>query len=304
MTDRLTVCLAATVPTWLKGELDDRFRLVAPGAADVDAQVLVTSYGTGADAAMIDRFPQLGLIAVFGVGYDPVDVAHAHDRGIAVTNTPDVLTDDVADLAIALVLATLRRVAANDRYVRDGRWGVAPMPPLARSATGRRYGILGLGRIGTAIARRLEAFSPHIAYHNRRPVADSPYRYIDSAVDLARQVEVLVVATPGGGDTEALVGHDVLAALGTEGVVVNIARGSVVDQQALVSALVDGRIAGAGLDVFADEPNVPHELFALEQVVLQPHQASATEESRHAMAELVLANVVAFAEGRALPTAV
>jgi hydroxypyruvate reductase len=223
---------------------------------------------------------------------------------VRVTNTPDVLTDDVADMALGLMLATLRRLCVGDRFVRDGRWARKEALPLATKLTGKRLGILGLGRIGRAIARRAAAFDMVIAYTGRRAHDDVPYRFEPSLAALARDSDILVVAVAGGPDTRGLVDRDVLDALGPAGVLVNIARGTVVDEPALVEALRQGRLGGAGLDVFENEPHVPEALFGLEQVVLQPHQASATHETREAMGRLVLDNLAAHFAGRPLPTAV
>lgn len=263
-------------------------------------QAVVSSVRTPVDAALLDALPNAKLVANFGVGYENVDVGHARKRGVLVTNTPDVLTDCVADLAIALLVDVARGVSAGDRYVRAGRWAKAQMP-LAVKVSGKRLGILGLGRIGRAIAARAEGFDMEIRYHSRRQAPDSPYAYEHSPAQLARWCDFLVVATAGGEATRGLVSAEVLEALGPAGFLVNIARGSVVDEPALVAALVDKRIAGAALDVFADEPNVPPALLALEHVVLTPHIASATTDTRAAMGQLVLDNLAAFFEaGRVL----
>jgi len=264
--------------------------------------IVVTSGGAGIDRATIDALPRLKLIACFGVGVDAIDLAASRERGIAVTNTPDVLTEDVADLALGLLLATARRIAAGDRYVRDGKWLGGAMA-LASRVHGKRLGIVGMGRIGQAIASRALAFGLQIAYHGPRRKS-VPYRYEADPVALARSVDFLIAACPGGAATRGLVSRAVLEALGPKGLFVNIARGSVVDEDALVELLVAGRLGAAGLDVFVDEPNVPRELFGLEQVVLQPHQASATHETRLAMGQLVLDNVAAFLAGRPLLTPV
>jgi len=267
-----------------------------------DVAVVVTSGGAGIDRATIAALPQLKLIACFGVGVDAIDLAAARERQIAVTNTPDVLTEEVADLALGLLLATARRIVAGDRYVRAGRWPGGAMP-LASRVHGKRLGIVGMGRIGQAIATRGLAFGLQIAYHGPRP-KPVPYRYEPDPVALARGVDFLIAACPGGAATRGLVSRAVLEALGPQGLFVNIARGSVVDETALVELLVAGRLGAAGLDVFADEPNVPAALFALDQVVLQPHQASATHETRAAMGQLVVDNVAAFFAGRPLLTPV
>ena len=248
---------------------------------------------------LIAQMPALEIISVFGVGYDGVDVAAAMERGIAVTHTPNVLNDEVADLAMALVLAVSRRIVEADRYVRSGRWTEGPMP-LARKVSGARLGIVGLGRIGQAIARRAEAFGMGIAYTARSEKRDSPYRFLPDAERLAAEVDFLVVITPGGAGTRKLIDAKVLAALGKDGYLVNVARGSVVDEQALVQALKNGVIAGAGLDVFESEPNVPAELFGLDNVVLTPHVGSATWQTRHAMGDLAFANLAAHFAGKPL----
>ncbi|MCJ2135775.1 2-hydroxyacid dehydrogenase [Methylobacterium sp. J-026] len=276
------------------------------GAADAEAllaetgpriRALCVGGAAAVDAALIDRLPKLELIANFGVGYDAVDAAAAHRRGVVVTNTPDVLTDEVADLAIGLVIATLRRIPQADRYLRAGHWPKAPFP-LSASLRGRRVGILGLGRIGRAIARRLESFGVAIDYHGRRPQADVPYTYHDSLIGMAHAVHILIVVAPGGADTRGLVDAAVLEALGPEGILVNVARGSLVDEAALIAALKAGTILGAGLDVFENEPHVPGDLAALDNTVLLPHVGSASEHTRAAMAQLVVDNVVSWFEGR------
>ncbi len=245
------------------------------------------------------RLPSLELISVFGVGYDGVDVAAARERGIGVTHTPNVLNDEVADLALALMLAVSRRIPQADRYVREGHWPSGPMP-LARKMSGARLGIVGLGRIGLAIARRAEAFAMTIAYTARSPKPESPYRYLPSAEALAAEVDFLVVITPGGAGTRKLIDARVLAALGPEGYLVNVARGSVVDEAALIEALQKRTIAGAGLDVFESEPNVPDALKALDNVVLTPHVGSATWQTRQAMSDLAFGNLAAHFAGKPL----
>jgi len=248
---------------------------------------------------LIAQLPALEIVSVFGVGYDGIDVAAARERGIAVTHTPNVLDDEVADLAMALVLAVSRRLVEADRYVRTGAWAKGPMP-LARKVSGARMGIVGLGRIGKAIARRAEAFGMSIAYTARTAKADAPYPYFATAEALAREVDFLVVITPGGAATRKLIDAKVLAALGKKGYLVNVARGSVVDEPALVEALRAGTIAGAGLDVFENEPNVPAELLALDNVVLTPHVGSATWQTRQAMADLSFGNLQAHFAGKPL----
>ena len=272
-------------------------------AIAADCRVAVTHSGRGIDRATIARLPRLELVANFGVGVDAIDLDACRSRGIAVTNTPDVLTEDVADLALALLLAAVRRIPQGDRFVREGRWAKGPMG-LTQSLQRRKVGIVGLGRIGAAIARRCAAFNTEPGYFGPRRKAGVDYRYFDDIVALAQWADVLVAACPGGPDTARLVSRTALEALGPEGVFVNIARGSVVDQPALVELLAAGRLGGAGLDVFDDEPNVPPELLALDSVVLQPHQGSATHPTRAAMGRLVLDNVAAWAAGRPLATPV
>ena len=270
--------------------------------AEPRIEVLVTTGGAGAQRALIERFPSLKLIACFGVGVDAIDLAAARERGIAVTNTPDVLTEDVADLAIALVLDAMRGISAGDRYVRAGRWPKGSFP-LQTKVSRKRLGIVGMGRIGQAIARRAAAFDMQIAWHGPRR-KELPYRYEADLVALAQSVDVLVAACPGGEATRGLISRGVLHALGPRGFFVNIARGSVVDEAALVEFLAHGHLGGAGLDVFADEPTVPAALFALDNVVLQPHVASATHETRAAMGRVMLDNIAAYVAGRPLLTPV
>ncbi|MCK0530459.1 2-hydroxyacid dehydrogenase [Sphingobium agri] len=298
---------------YLEEQLKARFR-VHEVAADADptaldgavreARALVSFGSVGASAAIMDALPRLEMIGLFSVGYDKVDVAHARKKGIKVSNTPDVLTDDVADLAVGLLYAAVRNIAANDRMARSGKWALGQQVALSGSVTGRRIGILGLGRIGRAIARRLEPVASEIIYHNRRPVAGSPYRYVQDRIAFARESEVIIVATSGGPEAHGLVDAAMLDALGPQGMLINISRGSVVDEDALVAALTEGRIGGAGLDVFVNEPQVPEALFTMDNVVLQPHQGSATINTRKAMADLVLANLDAWAAGKALVTPV
>jgi lactate dehydrogenase-like 2-hydroxyacid dehydrogenase len=266
--------------------------------------VVVTSGGTGVDAGLMAALPNLGAVVNFGVGYDTTDVDAAAARGVVVSNTPDVLTDCVADTAVGLVIDVMRRFSAADRYVRAGRWPVDGPYPLTRQVSNKRVGIIGLGRIGGAIAKRLSSFGCSVWYHNRHQVDGSPYTYVGSPVELAKAVDVLVVAATGGAGTRGLVSRDVIEALGPDGYLVNIARGSVVDEQALVDALAGGRLAGAGLDVFEDEPNVPQALLTMDNVVVLPHVGSATVETRAAMEELTLRNLDSFLKTGQLVTPV
>ncbi len=256
----------------------------------------VTSAGVGLTADTLVHLPNLRVVSSFGVGLDRLDLAAARARGIAVGYTPGVLDDCVADLGIALMLDVGRRVSEADRFVRRGGWTTpgAKSFPLARKVSGARLGIVGLGRIGRTIAKRAAGFDMDIRYHSRRPVEGVPWAHEPSLTDLARWCDFLMVITAGGPATKHLVGAEVLEALGPRGFLINVARGSVIDEAALVRALVGKRIAGAGLDVFEDEPNVPRELFELDNVVLLPHIASGTEETRQAMADRVFDNLQAF----------
>ncbi|WP_297826824.1 2-hydroxyacid dehydrogenase [Mycobacterium sp.] len=282
-----------------------RARFLAEHAEEV--RVLVTWGPPGVDADTIAALPNLEVIVNNGAGVDLIDLEAAERRGIGVSNTPDVLSDTVADTALGLMLMTLRRFGAADRYVRAGRWareGRFPYARGVRDVSGLQVGILGLGRIGSAIATRLLGFDCAIAYHNRRRIEGSPYRYAPSPVELAESVDVLVVATTGDHNTRKLVDRAVLRALGPEGYLINIARGSVVDQDALVELLAGGGLAGAGLDVFADEPQVPAELCDLDNVVLLPHIGSATARTRRAMALLAIRNLDSYLDTGELVTPV
>ncbi|WP_018262605.1 2-hydroxyacid dehydrogenase [Methylobacterium sp. 4-46] len=253
--------------------------------------------GVRVDDALLDRLPALEIVANFGVGYDTIDAAACGRRGVVVTNTPDVLTDEVADLAVGLLLATLRQIPQVDRYLREGKWLEKPYP-LTGTLRGRHVGILGLGRIGRAIAHRLEAFGVTLAYHGRRPQEDVPYAYHPTLMDLAEAVDVLIVVAPGGPETRNIVDAAVLAALGPEGILINVARGSLVDEEALIAALKNRTILSAGLDVFADEPRVPAELIAQEHAVLLPHVGSASVHTRTAMGQLCVDNLVSWFSGK------
>jgi hydroxypyruvate reductase len=273
------------------GSVGPRIRAVATGGA------------LGLPRALMDQLPSLEIVAINGIGTDAVDLSEARRRRVVVTTTPDVLTDDVADMALSLLLAALRRICEGDRFVRAGRWPTAGLP-LARRATGKRVGILGLGRVGRAIARRAEAFGMPISYTDLRAAENVSYRFVPDLIELARGVDVLVVAASGGAGSQNLVNADVLDALGPEGLLINVARGSVVDEAALITALAEGRLGGAGLDVFADEPRVPETLWSMEQVVLQPHRASATLETRADMGDVLVANLTAHFSGHVPSAAV
>ena len=254
-------------------------------------------------AELLDRLPALEIISVMGVGYDGIDVAAAKARGVVVTHTPGVLNDDVADLAIALMLAWARQVARADRFIRAGQWPSGPLP-LGRKVSGARLGIVGMGRIGQAIAQRATAFGMAITYTARSAKPGVAHRYLPNAAALAAESDFLVVITPGGADTRKLIDAAVLTALGPQGCIVNVARGSVIDEAALIEALRTGAIAGAALDVFEDEPNVPQALREMDNVVLTPHIGSATAQTRRAMADLAFANLHAQLSGEPLPTPV
>lgn len=260
---------------------------------------------TRMDAAFIDALPNLEIIANFGVGYDAVDAAHAASKGVMVTNTPDVLTEEVADTALGLLLNTVRELPKAERWLREGKWRSVGGYPFTRGTLrGRKAGIFGLGRIGLAIARRLEAFGLPIAYHNRSPVAGVDYAYHPTLLDLARDVDTLISVAPGGAATDKAVNAQILAALGPDGVFVNIGRGSTVDEDALAAALADGTILAAGLDVFADEPNVPEALLRAENASLLPHVGSASQHTRRAMADLLADNLEGWFAGRGALTPV
>ena len=261
---------------------------------------LIQDGGTVTPTTLLNALPALEIISVFGVGYDGVPVDYCKARGLKVTNTPDVLTDDVADVAVALVMMTGRGFVRLNRFVQAGEW-LKRAPELTTKLAGWTVGILGLGRIGKAIAERVSAMKMNVAYTGRKP-QDVPYRFIPDLEALAAASDFLVVACPGGAATKNIVDARVLAALGKKGTLVNIARGSIVDEPALVAALQAGTIKAAGLDVFADEPSIPQPLYAMDNVVLLPHVGSATRETRQAMGDLCKANLDAWFAGKPLPT--
>ncbi|ELY3838154.1 2-hydroxyacid dehydrogenase [Cronobacter turicensis] len=301
----------AYLPDALTVELRERYDLrefSQMSDADVEAiagdiTALVTNGEAVVTRAFIAQLPALSLIAVFGVGYDGVDVAAARERGIAVTHTPGVLTDDVADLAIGLMLATSRRIVAAQKFIEQGGWQQGGFT-WTRKVSGARLGIFGMGRIGQAIARRAQAFDMAISYTGRQPHSALPYRFVPDLQQLAQESDFLMLCAPGGDATRGVVNAAVLEALGPQGILINIARGSVVDEAALIAALESGAIAGAGLDVFTDEPNVPAALQQRDNVVITPHMASATWETRREMSRLVLENVNAWCTGEPLITPV
>ena len=280
-------------------EAADPDALLAERGADVRG--LAVGGHRRIDATLFDQLPNLQIVANFGVGYDSVDVDAASERGVIVTNTPGVLDDEVADTALALLLMTVRELGQAERYLRAGRWAAEGTYPLTDlTVTGRKLGILGLGRIGEAIAERAKTFRMTVGYHNRSE-KDVPYRYYPSLLEMARDVDTLMVVVPGTAATRHLVNAEVLEALGPDGVLVNIGRGTVVDEAALIGALKTRTIRAAGLDVYEDEPNVPQELIDLDNAVLLPHVGSASKPTRRAMGQLVVGNLTSwFTDGRAL----
>ncbi len=305
------VLLVSRLPEPLAGRLRECFDCHA--LADVDAAGLqalapqlrgmVATGESLVSRALMASLPALEVISVLGVGYDGIDMAAARERGICVTHTPGLSTDDIADFAMALLLAAARQVVNADQFVRRGDWSTGRFP-MTRRVSGARLGIIGLGRIGRAVAQRALAFGMEIAYTGRTAKADAPYRWCSDAQTLAASVDFLVVCASGGADTRALVNADVLAALGPAGVLVNIARVSIVDEDALITALRERQILAAGLDVFCHEPHVPPALLALDNVVLTPHMASTTGATVQAMFELTFANLAAHFDALPVPTPV
>lgn len=285
-------------------EAGDAGRAAVLAAAGQSCTAMVANGHVTVDAALLDRLPALRFITCSSAGFDRMDMAELARRGIRMTNTSPALRDDVADMALLLMLAARRRLVEADAHVRGGAWARSGPFPLTTSSAGKRAGILGFGQIGAAIARRLEPLGLAIAYGARHPRPEVSYPYFRDPVELARWADVLIVATPGGAETEGLVSAAVIEALGPQGCLVNIARGSVVDEPALIRALAGGRLASAGLDVFRDEPDPDPALRALPNVVLSPHQASGTRETREAMSQLALDNLDAFFAGRPLLTPV
>jgi lactate dehydrogenase-like 2-hydroxyacid dehydrogenase len=258
----------------------------------------VTYHTVAANKEQLARFPKLEIIASFGVGYDHVDAAYAREHNIIVTNTPDVLTEEVADVAMGLLIATLREFVKADRYLRSGLWSTQNYPLSVGSLRDRKVGIVGMGRIGQAIARRLEASRVPVFYHSRNPAVGVPYKHYADLIEMAKAVDTLMVIVPGGASTAKMINAEVMKALGPRGVIINVARGSVVDEQALIAALKSGTILAAGLDVFEREPNVPDELKSMQNVVLLPHIGSASVVTRNAMDQLVVDNLKAWFAGK------
>ncbi|USI74985.1 2-hydroxyacid dehydrogenase [Sphingomonas morindae] len=299
MHPRVAAALAAFATVHQPWQADDPAAALAAVAPRVRGLAVSTLAGT-VDAAMLDRFPALEIVASFGVGYERVDAAAAAARDVIVTNTPGVLDEEVADLTLGLLLATLRQIPQADHHVRAGRWPEGAFP-LSPSLRGRRVGLIGMGGIGRAIARRLEGFAVPIAYHSRHRRDDLAYAYHASPIALAEASDVLIAIVPGGAATRHLIDASVLRALGPAGVLINVARGSVVDEAALIAALEAGTLLAAGLDVFADEPHVPAALTAHPRCVLLPHIGSASEVTRAAMADRVVANLEAWFTGAPVP---
>jgi len=282
-------------------EADDRDRFVADIGTNVRG--IATDGHAGASAALMEALPKLEIVSCYGVGVDAVDLSYAASRNVKVTNTPGVLNDDVANLGVGLLLAASRGIVSGDRFVRDRRWLKGNMS-LRHSVRDKPVGILGLGRIGKDIARKLGVFGCEIVYHGRHEQPDEPYRYYADLVGMARECDYLIVICPGSDETRNMVNREVMDALGPDGTLINVARGSVVDEPALVSALRDGRLGGAALDVFADEPRVPEALLTMDNVIVQPHQASATVETRQAMGDLMIRNLALHFSGQAVATPV
>lgn len=306
------VLMCGPYPTWDMEPLETRYALHKLWAGERNAlldtcapqvRAVATRGELGADAELIGRLPCLEIIACYGMGTDAIDLGAARARGIRVTNTPDVLTGDVADLAVGLALSVMRRIPAADAHVRGGAWATNNMDLVTR-LYGKRVGLVGYGRIGNTTARRLSGFDVEIGYFSRAADADSPHRFFASLTELAQWCDLLIVTLAGGAATHGMVGAEVLRALGPQGWLVNVSRGSTVHEPALLQALEQRQIAGAGLDVFWNEPCIDKRFMALDNVVLQPHHASGTVETRRAMGQLVLDNLAAHFAGRPLLTPV
>ena len=275
----------------------DQEAFIASIAPKVRAIAAVAGHGS-VDGALMARFPKLEIVSSFGVGYDHIDAKWAGQHGVIVTNTPDVLNEEVADTALGLLLCTVRELPQAERYLRAGRWVKKGYPLTKATLRNRTVGMIGMGAIAKAIARRLNAMKVPVVYHSRRPAADVSYRHYPKLIDMAREVDVLLAIVPGGAETKNMVNAEVLAALGPDGILINMARGSVVDEQAMIKALKDRTILSAGLDVYLREPEVPQELIEMEHVVLFPHLGSGSVYTRTQMDQLVVDNLVAWAAGR------
>ncbi len=266
--------------------------------ADKVRAIVIAYTADKVDGAFMGRFPKLEQISSFGVGYDHIDAKWAGEHGIIVTNTPEVLNEEVADTALGLLLCTVREFPQSDRYLRAGKWTKAQYPLTKATLRNRTVGMVGMGRIGKAIARRLEAFGVPVVYHSRNPQSGVAHKYYPKLLDMARDVDTLMVIVPGGAATKNMINAEVLKALGPNGILINMARGSVVDEPALIEALKNRTIYSAGLDVFAKEPQVPQELLDMDHIVLFPHLGSSTEVTRAAMDQLVVDNILAWVAGK------
>ncbi len=310
---RPVLLMTGVFPLWDMEALAQDYELLRLFEADNKADFLAehgqqiraiaTRGDLGASADLMRQLPNLEVVSVFGVGTDAVDLVHARGHSIKVTNTPDVLTDDVADIAVALLLAAARKIPQGDQLVRSGAWPSAGLP-LVTKVSGKKVGIAGMGRIGIATAKRLAAFDCEISYFSRNAKTELPYRHVTSLIELAQSCEFLVVTLSGGDGTKNIINADVLSALGPDGILVNVSRGSTVDENALIKVLEEKTIKAAGLDVFWNEPNIDQRFFTLENVALHPHHASGTVETRKAMGQLVRDNLAAHFAGKALITPV
>jgi lactate dehydrogenase-like 2-hydroxyacid dehydrogenase len=271
---------------------------LTPAVAGKIRGAAVTYNSVRGDGTTLARFPKLEIVSSFGVGYDHIDANYAREHNIIVANTPDVLTEEVADIAIGLLIATLREFVKADRYLRSGLWLTQQFPLSVGSLRDRKVGMVGMGRIGQAIGRRLDASRVPVVYHSRSPAAGVSYKHYPDLIEMAKAVDTLILILPGGASTAKMINADVMKALGPRGVIVNVARGSVVDEPALIAALKSGTILAAGLDVFANEPTVPDELRAMQNVVLLPHIGSASVVTRNAMDQLVVDNLKAWFSGK------
>jgi lactate dehydrogenase-like 2-hydroxyacid dehydrogenase len=271
---------------------------LTPAVAGKIRGAAVTYNSVRGDGTTLARLPKLEIVSSFGVGYDHIDANYAREHNIIVTNTPDVLTEEVADIAMGLLIATLREFVKADRYLRSGLWLTQQFPLSVGSLRDRKVGMVGMGRIGQAIGRRLDASRVPVVYHSRNPAAGVSYKHYPDLIEMAKAVDTLILILPGGASTAKMINADVMKALGPRGVIINVARGSVVDEPALIAALKSGTILAAGLDVFANEPTVPDELRAMQNVVLLPHIGSASVVTRNAMDQLVVDNLKAWFSGK------
>ncbi|KAM7471747.1 hypothetical protein LguiA_009930 [Lonicera macranthoides] len=311
--DNVGVLMLCPISSYLEQELNKRFKLLKfwPITSKTEflkensnyIRAVVGNSACGADSELIDSLPKLEIVSSYSVGVDKIDLVKCKERGIRVTNTPDVLTDDVADLAIGLAIATLRKICVSDGFVRNGLWKNRDFE-LTTKFSGKSVGIVGLGRIGSAIAKRAEAFGCSLSYHSRSQKLDINYKYYSNIINLATNCEILIVACSLTEESRHIINREVINALGPKGIIINVGRGAHVDELELVSALLEGRLGGAGLDVFENEPDVPEQLFGLENVVLVSHVGSDTVETCKAMADLVIENLEAYFMNKTLVTSV